>query len=407
MIIGIDLRWLHQALSIKPEDDCTGGIGAYSYSLVKYLLELDKTNQYVLFGSKAYPMERLVRYFKTSDRLKIVLLPSSPQITMAKATLGRMVNYIYQQIVVGPEVRRQNLDIMHFQEQGAVIISGPFKKVISVMDMTGSVYIDRFFRNRLAKIIWRWHIRKLRNADKIIAISESTKQDIITWAGMPSPKITVIPLGVPGHLATIPKNDEEDKIIRDKLGINGQYFLYVGGLQFSKNIPGLIEAFAALSGSRKSIALVMAGETRFWPAEQQSLNEQINAKGLNDRVKLTGWVTNRQLAALYRGATALVHPSFYEGFGLTTLEAMFYGCPVITSNTSSLPEVVGEAGILVNPQQYLEFANAMDRMIDEPELRIQLRDAGFKRLQKFSWAETARQTLNIYNQLNRKENDTT
>jgi len=405
MKIGIDLRWLHQALSIKPEDDCTGGIGAYSYSLVEFLLKLDNVNQYVLFGSKAYSMELLSRYFKTSDRLKIVLLPSSPQIATAKATLGRMVNYIYQQIVVGPEVRRQNLDIMHFQEQGAVILSGSFKTVISVMDMAGSVYIDRSYKSRLAKTIWRWHIRNLTKADMIIAISESTKQDTITWAGVPAPKTTVIPLGVPGHLASIPKNNEEDKIIRGKLGISGQYFLYVGGLQFTKNIPGLIEAFTALSKSWEPIILVMAGETRFWPVEQQELNKQIQANGLYGRVKLTGWITNRQLAALYRGAVALIHPSFYEGFGLTTLEAMFYGCPVITSNTSSLPEVIGNAGISANPQQPLDFTKAMDLVLKKPALRAKLQAAGFTRAHKFSWEETARQTLEIYNQLKRKETD--
>lgn len=405
MRIGIDLRWLHQALSINPEDDCTGGIGAYSYSLVNFLLKLDPVNQYVLFGSRAYPMDLLSRYFKTSDRLEIVLLPRSPQITIAPATLGRAVNYIYQQTVVGPEVRRQNLDIMHFQEQGSVILSGSFKKVVSVMDMASSVYIDRFFKSRLAKITWRWHIRKLQNADKIIAISESTKHDVIVWAGIPSQNITVVPLGVPEQLASIPENAEEDKEVRTKLGILGEYFLYVGGLQFNKNIPGLIEAFASLAGHRESIALIMAGETRFWPEEQQALNKQIKAKGLYCSVKMIGWVSGRQLAALYRGAVALVHPSFYEGFGLTTLEAMFYGCPVITSNTSSLPEVVGEAGVLENPRQPLDFAKAMDQILINPEQRAKRQAAGIKRAQKFSWAETARQTLNIYNQLNRKEKD--
>lgn len=405
MRIGIDLRWLHQALALRTDDDCIGGIGAYSKALVKYLLEMDIVNYYVLFGSKAYPLEHLARHFKTSDRLKIVLLPRSPGIKIAPATLGRTINYIYQQIVVGSEVRKQNLDIMHFQEQGAVILNGPFKKIVSVMDMTSAVFIDRFFKRRLAKSIWRRHIRNLIKADKIIAISESTKHDTITWAGVPIQKITVIPLGVPEHLSSVLLNNEEDNTIRRKLGIRGQYFLYVGGLQFSKNIPGLIEAFAAISRPRESIDLVVAGETRFWRAEQQALNKQIEAKGLSRRVKLTGWVTTRQLASLYRGAAALVHPSFYEGFGLTPLEAMSYGCPVIASNASSLPEVIGDAGLLRDPRKPEEFTRAMEQMLSDGKLRTSLVLAGKKRAASFSWGKTAGKTLEVYRELQGQENN--
>ncbi|MDI6739176.1 MAG: glycosyltransferase family 1 protein, partial [Candidatus Edwardsbacteria bacterium] len=186
-------------------------------------------------------------------------------------------------------------------------------------------------------------------------------------------------------------------------GISGRYFLYVGGLQFNKNVPAIIEAFRRVAGSDRDVQLVMAGEHRFWPRQRRRLAEQIARCGLQQRIVFTGQLSPGRLKPLYAGAVALVHPALYEGFGFTPLEAMACGCPVIVSNVSAIPEVVGDAGMYVNPADPAEIAHAMALLLSSPEQRIRLIETGRMRSGRFTWRDCAWAVKSLYEKLSAED----
>lgn len=399
MRIGIDIRWLHQALSHKPDEESPGGIGTYSLNFARHLLEMDKQNEYILFGSRSFPKESLAKYFKENGGTKIVFLPTGLNVPFAKATLGAVVNSIWQHLAVAPIIRAQNLDIMHFQEQGAVIVTdSSYETVLTIPDLIYSVYPEQYFSNFLSRWLWQRHVNSFRRVDRIIAISANTKNDIIKYAGIQPDKIDVIHCGLSRMFRESIDSDQLTNVLKS-YSIDKPYFLYVGGIQFNKNVPAIVEAFNRLVDLGKDVQLVLVGEHEFEPQKRIELMKQITNYGLKTKIILTGRASQKELRMLYSGAIALVHPAFYEGFGLTPLEAMACGCPVIASQTSSLPEVVGEAGLKVNPTDSADIARAMRILIENPTERKRLKTLGIERSSNFGWKQNAAKTLAIYSDL--------
>jgi glycosyltransferase involved in cell wall biosynthesis len=238
----------------------------------------------------------------------------------------------------------------------------------------------------------RWNAR---NAAHLLADSKATRNDLVTTYGVPAKKVTVAYPGSDESLAPVHDADaiEETKA---RYGIGGaRYLLYLGTLQPRKNLARLVEAFARFTAHHASsgIQLVLAGK-RGWLYDD--LFEQMRRRGLDERVRFPGYVAEEDKAALLSGALAFVFPSLHEGFGIPVLEAQACGCPVVTSNTSSLPEVAGDGALLVDPGDTADIANAMERIATEPGLRDDLSSRGFANARRFSWetcAETVLQTL--------------
>lgn len=225
--------------------------------------------------------------------------------------------------------------------------------------------------------------KSCRRADKILTVSEFSKLEIIRYLGIKPEKIEVIPNGVDlerFHPA-IPAEDTER--VREKFGISGRYFLYMGTLEPRKNIPFLLDSYARFSSGRKDAPLLVIAGRKGWLYE--SIFLKVRELNLHDSVVFTGYVADGDAAPLMAGARAFVFPSLYEGFGLPPLEAMACGIPVITSNTSSLPEVVGDAGILINPHDTQELAWAFQSLTDDDDRHAELSRKGLERAQGFSW----------------------
>jgi glycosyltransferase involved in cell wall biosynthesis len=198
-----------------------------------------------------------------------------------------------------------------------------------------------------------------------------------------------------------PVNDTRliDNILQ-KYKISSPFILHVGGLQKSKNIGRLLSAFRVLlSEYKEDIALVMVGvEPMFFRREYKCLINNIRKLDLDSKVTILGYLPDSELIALYNRAVVLVHPSLCEGFGLTPLEAMACGTPVVVSNKSSIPEVVGDAGIYIDPHQPGDIARGMHQIIENEQLRNQLREKGLRRARLFSWKYAAEKTLGVYSQ---------
>ncbi|MGH2724443.1 MAG: glycosyltransferase family 4 protein [Actinomycetota bacterium] len=232
----------------------------------------------------------------------------------------------------------------------------------------------------------------LRRARGVVVPSESTKRDLVDLYPVDPDAVTVTPLGVDPSTHRPAEQAAIDEACR-RFGLERPYLLYVGGIEPRKNIPAIVEAFARVHDAAN--ALVIVGASVDWnPEGWNLLRPALEAlpQEVRRKVVLTGYVDEGAKAALLGGATALVYPSLYEGFGLPVLEALACGTPVVTSNVSSLPEVAGEAAVYVDPGDVDSIAGGLARVIGDAELRLRLRDAGLAQASRFTWEETARRT---------------
>ncbi len=231
-----------------------------------------------------------------------------------------------------------------------------------------------------------------RAASKVIAISEATKHDLIDRYKIAPGKITVIYHGRDPIFAPV-RDERKIKGTAARYGINRPYCIHVGTLQPRKNLAMLAQAWGKLSAQMENPPQLLLVGKRGWL--YNSLLQQIEAAGLGNLVKLADYVERDDLPALYSGAVALTFPSLYEGFGLPVLEAMSCGTPVLASTASSVPEVVGGAGILLNPHDPQAWASAVQRLAEDQPLRAELSRRGVERAAQFTWERCARQTLRV------------
>jgi glycosyltransferase involved in cell wall biosynthesis len=245
----------------------------------------------------------------------------------------------------------------------------------------------------------RWNARR---ATAVLADSAATKADLVRAYGVEPGKIRVVYLGRDESLAPV-RDPSALAAARARYGLGERYLFYVGTLQPRKNLARVIEAFARLAGTPAfaGVQLVLAGK-RGWLYDD--LSARVERLALQDRVLFPGYIEDTDLPALFTGALAFVFPSLYEGFGIPVLEAGACGVPVITSNTSSLPEVAGDAALLVDPHDVDAIADAMVRLATDEALRADLARRGLENVKRFSWEKCARETLAVLESVGRGEN---
>ena len=239
----------------------------------------------------------------------------------------------------------------------------------------------------------------VHRATRIVTVSEATKADIVEGFRVPEERVAVIPLGVDRKLFR-PAPVEEIRRVRSRFRIEGPYLLFLGGIEPRKNLPAVVEAFARLPDDVRP-TLVIAGSYVPWnPEGIQALRRALDEldPAVRARVVLTGYVSDADKVALLSGAVGLVYPSRYEGFGLPVLEAMACLTPVLTSNVSSLPEVAGDAALLVDPGDTAAIGAGMEQLLRDEGLRDRLRQRGEERVARFTWEDTARGTADVLRQ---------
>jgi glycosyltransferase involved in cell wall biosynthesis len=227
--------------------------------------------------------------------------------------------------------------------------------------------------------------RSIRRADHVIAVSANVKRELMEHLGLPEGKVTIVTPAV-RHADFYPRSDEEIRHIEGRYGLNRPYILYTGTLEPRKNIMGLLEAYAGLpSAVRERFQLVLAGGKGWLDSEITGRLKELRTLP----IVLTGYVPDADLPALYSGAALFVYPSFYEGFGMPPLEAMACGVPVITSDSASLPEVVGDAAVTVAASDISSLRRAIENLLEDEELAGEMRDRGLIRASQFSWKQSA------------------
>ena len=280
----------------------------------------------------------------------------------------------------------------------------PRRSAVTVHDLGFLYHPEAHTLSQNLYLRWSTH-HNARAATRILADSQATRRDLVHHYSIPESKITVV---YPGRDETLAPVTDPALLsaVRARYGLVGPYLLYVGTLHPRKNLVRLVQAFGSLlrssaDGARAPMAglqLVLVGQ-KGWLYDD--ILTQVRKLGLSDRVVLTGYVPDDDLPALLSGALAFVFPSLYEGFGLPLLEAMACGTPVICSNASSLPEVAGDAALLVEPRDTDALADALARLVADEGLRRELVERGFRQMQRFSWRRCAEETLSVLEEVGR------
>lgn len=264
--------------------------------------------------------------------------------------------------------------------------------MLTVHDLTSLALPGQNRRGWIShKLIGR---RVCANADRIICISESARQDLLRFHRLPEDRIRVVHNGLSPHFS--PPAPEAVAKLRQKLTDGRPFLLFLGVLQPRKNIPALITAYARSREAGLTLPLVVAGG-RGWG--DQVIFDRVKELGLTEHVHFTGRIPDEELPLLYGSAEVFVFPSLYEGFGWPPLEAMACGTPVICSNASSLPEVVGDAAVLIDPRDTAGLAHALLRVAGDKSLREQLRSRGLQRAAQFSWKRCADEVWRVYEEI--------
>ena len=236
-----------------------------------------------------------------------------------------------------------------------------------------------------------------RRSDRILTVSEASKRDILKLFDLPNKKVTVIPNAIDERFLSTPLDDEIVRV-RERYQLSDRFVLYAGSAKPHKNVERLLDAFFMLRQKEgfNDLSLIIIGNEI---SKYSTLRRAVHRYKLHKHVRFLGFVTHETLAILYRLSDAFVFPSLYEGFGLPPLEAMACGTPVLTSNISSLPEVVGDAAVLVDPYNPRSIADGMELILTDTELRETLKERGLKRVRQFSWQESVTRVRNIYEQI--------
>lgn len=308
-----------------------------------------------------------------------------------RRVLDAKIFSISEQIALPRAARAARVDLLHVPHLNAPLFS-PVPLIVTLHDLIpfhhpeaiAARFGTLYFRAMARLVPWR--------ARHVLVVSENTRRDLLQLAGAPAARLEVVPIGVDESFG-VPAAPERREAVRARFGLPGRYFLYAGQWKGYKNVDLLLSVMERLTGPELLDAkLVLVGKDD----PRVPMRERLASRGLQDRVVLTGYVDEADLVALYQEATLFLFPSRYEGFGLPPLEAMAAGVPVLASDRASIPEVVGSAGLLLDPDRVLEWQEAIESLCADPARCAQLSTLGRARSREFGWEQTVERTIAAY-----------
>lgn len=377
MKIGFDIRPLM--------DENYSGVSIYTFNLLREILKQDSVNTYKLF------------YNSFKNKEKNIPLFEQPNVEITATSYpNKILNYLFFRTLNRPRIdRKAKVDLFFMPHLNFIAFSKKTKNIVVVHDLS-FLHYPYFFTRRQNF----WHkalkIKKLlQNASVIIAVSENTKNDIINFYNIPERKIKVIYSGVGAEFKLIDKQDNKFLKLKQQYNLPEKFMLYLGNVEPRKNIESILEAYIFFRNENpeKNIGLVIAGSSAWKNKIVKTMAQNCHYK---KDIYFLGYVKNEDKPYLYNLAEIFLFPSFYEGFGFPPLEAAACGTPVITSNTSSLPEIMRENAILINPHDITELKDAMLQILQDENLAEKMRVNGIRHAQKYSWEKCAREVIETF-----------
>ena len=354
------------------------GVGTYIRNLVRTLASRDRENRYLLLGDPGKISEETA----LPDNFEVVPWCDPRETWWNHVRLHRVL-------------QAYGVNLLHIPHLATAPLV-PCRYLMTVHDVGEFLYGPaQGFRQTMR---FRMTQRSLAKASRLMAVSQATKQDIENLFAVPSEKITVVENAIDERFILTTRR-EEARLVLERHQVKDPFLLYVGSARPQKNIPRLIEAFAVIRGEVQKhpqfhkLKLLIIGDEL---SENPVLRQTVVRTRMQEHVRFMGYVPIETLRVFYEAAEVFVFPSLYEGFGLPPLEAMAQGTPVVTSNVSSLPEVVGDAAVLVHPENVFDIARGVQQVLLDPELREELRERGKRQLARFSWERSIVQVLELY-----------
>jgi glycosyltransferase involved in cell wall biosynthesis len=380
MRIGIDAT----ALPSRPV-----GAGNYIIQLIRAIAGWTKISDPVTDSSQLTGLEFVI--FVQRSRLELLNIEEIPNLHLVVLpNISPSMRLLWEQISFPKLVKNHHLDLLHSLHY-TMPLAYPGRTVVTFHDMTFFLYPHHHTLPK--RYFFRFFIRaSSRQAVALIADSESTRQDAIRLVGVSPGKIFTVQLGVTQEFHPIRDNSILQQA-RQKYHLPEHFLLYVGMIEPRKNLPLLLQSFAAIAHQMPDYRLVIVGPKGWMVDNMLQQTEQLN---ISDKVHFTGYVEQADLPLIYNMADVFIYPSVYEGFGLPVLEAMACGIPVITSNVSSMPEIVGDAGVLFAPNDSQDLARSLLNLINNPMDRQRLSLMGLERAASFTWNSTAEKTIAVY-----------
>lgn len=383
MTIGVDIRCLQEGRKT--------GVEEYTLNILSNIFSLDKKNKYVLFLNSWKESKINLEWIKKYSNVKIKKFGyPNKLLNLCIWYFGwpKMENLIGQ------------MDVFFMPNINFCSLSKKTKLILTFHDLSFEFFPENFsWKSRL------WHFlinpKKLcQRADRIIAVSDSTKNDIRTFYKINSDKIETIHSSVSDEFRIINRNEEKMIKVKEKYGLPYHFILYLGTMEPRKNIVGIIRAYNQLrllkNNELDKYKLVIAG-AKGW--KENGTSKEIKKSPFGKDILNIGFIDSEEKPYLYNLASLFVYPSFFEGFGFPPLEAMKCGVPVISSNNSSLPEIVGDAGILIDPERPDEIEKAMREILLNKDFKNKFREKGLKQANTFSWKSSGEKFLEVINDL--------
>ena len=383
MRIGIDIRCFSKGKNT--------GVEEYTLNILEQLFELDKKNQYVLFLNSFHEPNFDLKNFSRFKNVKIKRFRYP----------NKLLNFCFWYLH-WPYVDKMigGADIFFMPNINFIALSKKTKLVLTIHDLSYEIFSETFSLKRRS-----WHHiinpRKLcQSAEKIIAVSESTKNDIVSRWRMPKEKVKVIYNGISADFEQLDRNNPKLIEIKEKYRLPFNFIFYLGTIEPRKNIPAIVMAYdhlRKLNNPQLNKYKLVIGGSKGWKTKN-ILSVMRNAKFTDDIIFISN-ITNEDKAAVYTMASLFVYPSFFEGFGIPVLEAMRCGVPTITSNTSSLPEVVDSGAIMIDPDKPDELYSAMKELLLNREFYADMQQKAMKQAVRFNWKASARELMNNFEKI--------
>ena len=369
--------------NLLPFNNDLAGTTVYALNIIRELLKKNSKFRFILFVNKK---SKLLFHFKGVD-YDIVELPFQPE--------RKLIRIFWEQILFPVYLKKYHIDLL-FSPSVAMPLFAKCKNVVCIHDLIP------FFIKKKYSCLRSIYVKKItkasaKKADVVFTVSRNSQKEIIKKLNIASDKIKVTYNSINGFIL---KYDHRAwKIFRENHKIIGKYLLFVGTIEPGKNLINLIKGFKLLiDGDNVQHKLVIAGK-KGWLFKE--IFQEVKKLGLESRVVFTGYVPNEVIGLLYMNADVFILPSLYEGFGIPALEAMALGTPVIVSNVSSLPEIVGNAGVLIDPSRSEEIANAIAKIIFDSDLKDELNRKGLVQAKKFSWERSSQVIFNVFEEMSK------